>query len=146
MHFKRTAHLGALHVEGGQLPAVGLLLERRPEVKVHGSHSQVDSTLHCEKENIAKALCFLHFHATCHNVLLKFSGKSDFKRQSFKEVTRSTDNWCEKLFRWPISISLASVSQFLNFNFSATSTSIFQFLWHIDLNFPHTYKKRVMWR
>ena len=60
MHFKRTAHLGALHLEGGQLPSIGLLLERRPEVKVHGSYSQVDSTLHCEKENIAKALCFLH--------------------------------------------------------------------------------------
>ena len=45
MHLKRTAHLGALHVEGRQLPAVGLLLERRPEVKVHGSHTQVDSNL-----------------------------------------------------------------------------------------------------
>ena len=37
-------------------------------------------------------------------------GRLGFRHQSFKEVTRSTDNWCEKLFRWPISISLANRS------------------------------------
>ena len=39
-------------------------------------------------------------HATCHNVLLKFSGKSGFKRRSFKEVTKATGNWCERRSRW----------------------------------------------
>ena len=47
------------------------------------------------------------------------SGRLGFRQQSFKEGTRSTDNWCEKLFRWSISISLKrsqsdqSQSQFL---------------------------------
>ena len=108
MHFKRTAHLGALHVEGGQLPPVGLLLERRPEVKVHGSHSQVDSTL-CERKYFQGLMFPPNFHATCHNVLLKFSGKSGFKRRSFKEVTKATGNWCERRSRWNMD-EIASLS------------------------------------
>ena len=39
-----TAHLGALHLKGWQLQAVGLLLEGRPEVKVNGTHPKVTST------------------------------------------------------------------------------------------------------
>ena len=36
-----SAHLGALHIEGGQLSAVGVLLERGAEVKVDGPHPKV---------------------------------------------------------------------------------------------------------
>ena len=36
-----TAYLGALHVEGGQLQTLGLLLERWPKVKVNGPHPKV---------------------------------------------------------------------------------------------------------
>ena len=38
-----TAHLGALHVKGWQLQALGLLLEGGPKVKVNGPHPKVTS-------------------------------------------------------------------------------------------------------
>ena len=116
MHFKRTAHLGALHVEGGQLPAVGLLLERRPEVKVHGSHTQVDSNL---------------WERKFHDVQIQCSEKSGSKRWSFKEVTKDTGNWCERRSRWNMDEIAITISDEEHGN-------CFFFFFHLDCRFsPH---------
>ena len=116
MHFKRTAHLGALHVEGGQLPAVGLLLERRPEVKVHGSHTQVDSNL---------------WERKFHDVQIQCSEKSGSKRWSFKEVTKDTGNWCERRSRWNMDEIAITISDEEHGN-------CFFFFFHLDCRYsPH---------
>ena len=72
-----TAHLGALHLKGRQLQAVGLLLEGRPEVKVYGPHPEVPPN---------------SFDDQMFYMQSNRSGRLDFKQQSFKEGTRSTDN------------------------------------------------------